>query len=207
MAHPKRKAAADALYKKLVQYPFSDVFIIWDEINSEWQTGERALKGGVVLGSDWHVVLQDDAILTPNFYDNLVGAIENVPTNVLISLYTGKVKPLPQRVQLAIDQAEPGDWLSHHMLMWGVGIALPSDHIEPLLDFVSDEIYTDTDYDIRVGMFYQRNRLPIYYTNPSLVDHDDEMGSLLAHDGTAEPRKAHRLADGIIKWTDRVINI
>ncbi len=52
MAHPKRKHEAEALHKKLMQYPFSDIFIVWDELNNEWHTGERALKGGVVLIPD-----------------------------------------------------------------------------------------------------------------------------------------------------------
>ena len=207
MAHPKRKHAAEALYKKLIQYPFSGVFIIWDEINNEWHTGRRALHGGEVLDSDWHMVLQDDALLTPDFYDNIVGAIEHLPTKGLFSLYVGRVKPISRRVVEAVEKATHATWLSHYMLLWGVGIVLPSDHVAPMLDFLDDPKYRDTPYDTRVGMFYLANRLPIYYTMPSLVDHDDSIDSLLADHQTLEPRIAHRLANGPVRWNSEIINI
>lgn len=205
MAHPKRKAQAEALYKKLIQYPFSDVYIIWDELNDEWHTGERSLKGGIVLGSDWHLVIQDDAILTPHIYDNIETMIAAVPIKSVISLYTGKVRPLQDRVIPAVQKAPSGSFLTHYMMMWGVAILLPSDHIEPMLEFAADPMFRDDKYDIRVGRFYYGNRLPIYYSMPSLVDHNDSIGSLIGNDGTTQPRVAHRLATGRVSWTDTVI--
>ena len=203
MAHPSRKEPASALALQLGQYPFSDMAIIWDEKNEEWDTGERSMRYGANKG-DWHVVIQDDAVLTPDFYDNLVGAITAVPEKSVISLYTGKVRPFPERVAEAVASAPDGSWLTHYMLMWGVGILIPSDQIEAMLDFVNEPAYSDTAYDIRVGMFYHRNRLPIYYCIPSLVDHDDSIGSLIGNDYEKEPRVAHRLATGCISWTGAV---
>ena len=205
MAHPKRKREAEALYKKLIQYPFSDVYIIWDELNNEWHTGERSLKGGVVLGSDWHLVIQDDAVLTPHIYDNIVGLIAAMPVKSVVSLYTGKVRPLPERVTEAVAKAPDGSFLTHYMMMWGVAILLPSDQIEAMLEFAADPKFRDDKYDIKVGRFYMANRLPIYYSMPSLVDHDDSIGSLIGNDGTKQPRVAHRLARGLVSWTDTVI--
>lgn len=205
MAHPKRRKQANALLAQLANYPFKQRYITWDQKNDEWDTGARSLQGGIG-GGDWHLVLQDDAILTPNFYDNLVGAIEAVPTKVLISLYVGTAKPMPERVQEAVDKAEYASWLKHNMLFWGVGIVMPTSHIEPLLDFVSDPMFHETLYDTRIGMFYERNRLPVYYTMPSLVDHDDDLDSIVGTNAKA-PRVAHRLARGIIKWNDQVIDL
>lgn len=204
MAHPKRKHEAEALYKKLIQYPFSDVYIIWDELNDEWHTGERSLKGGVVLGSDWHLVIQDDAVLTPHIYDNIVGLIAALPVKSVVSLYTGKVRPIQDRVIPAVQKAPDGSFLSHYMMMWGVAILLPSDQIEAMLEFAADPMFRDDKYDIRVGRFYYGNRLPIYYSMPSLVDHDDSIGSLI-NNQQKEPRVAHRLATGRVSWTDTVI--
>jgi len=205
MAHPKRKREAEALHKKLIQYPFSDVFIIWDEVNEEWHTGARALKGGVVLGSDWHLVIQDDAVLTPHIYDNIEGLIAALPVKSVVSLYTGKVRPLPERVTEAVAKAPDGSFITHYMMMWGVAILLPSDQIEAMLEFAADPMFRDDKYDIRVGRFYYGNHLPIYYSMPSLVDHDDSIGSLIGNGGTKQPRVAHRLATGRVSWTDRVI--
>lgn len=203
MAHPKRKAAAEALYSQLQQYPFSDVVIVWDEVNEEWHTGKRALQGGIALGSHWHVVIQDDALLTPNFYENIRGAIEALPVKSLFSLYTGTARPLARRVSDAVAKAKDGDWLQSHQLYWGVGIVIPSDHIAPMLEFVEP---IELQYDNKIGEFYCRNNLPVYYCIPSLVNHDDDLGTLIAGHGTdvsPEPRVAHRLATGSIRWTGK----
>ena len=206
MAHPKRKRQAMVLHKKLIQYPFSSVRIVWDEKNDEWDTGTRAMMRGAAENG-WHLVIQDDAILTPDFYANVAKCISAVPTKSVISLYTGKVKPLADRVQAAVDKADDGDWLNFYMLLWGVAILIPTEHIKPMLEFVGGDEYRDTQYDNRVGVFYQRNILPIYYTMPSLVDHDDDLGTLIPDHATQQPRVAHRLATGLIDWTDNVINI
>lgn len=206
MAHPKRQAAAEALYKKVTQYPFADAQIIYDEKNEEWDTGERSMRYGIGKG-DWHLVIQDDAIITPDFYANIEGAIAAVPTKVAMSLYTGKVRPLADRVRMAVEQAPDGSFLQHYMMMWGVGILLPSWHIEPMLEFINEPKYSETPYDQRIGVFYQRNRLPIYYTIPSLVDHDDDLGSLIGNDRTVERRVAHRRSGGLVSWTDTVTPI
>lgn len=212
MAHPKRRLQAEYLQAILAYYPFSHVGIVFDGENAashqeEWDNGTRALQDGLGKG-DWHVVIQDDAILTPELYDNLVGAINNCPGGkALISLYTGKARPFPKRVQEAVDKAYHATWLRHYLLFWGVGIMLPTSHIEPMLEFVSDRT---EQYDNRIGMFYQRNRLPIYYTMPSLVDHDDDLPSLLGGHGRdidGEKRIAHRLATGLVTWNNQVIDI
>jgi hypothetical protein len=75
MAHPKRKAEAEALAVELKKYPFMDVTISYDGVDAgteqeEWDNGKRAMLAGVDRG-DWHCVIQDDAILTPNFYENI----------------------------------------------------------------------------------------------------------------------------------------
>lgn len=203
MAHPKRRAAAQALYYQLQQYPFSDVYIIWDELNNEWHTGKRALKGGIVLGSDWHVVIQDDALLTPNFYENIEGAIKALPVKTLFSLYTGTSRPLKRRVSDAVAKASDGDWLQSHQLYWGVGIVIPSDQVAPMLEFVEN---IELQYDNKIGEFYCQNGLPVYYCIPSLVNHDDDLGTLITGHGkeaSPEARVAHRLAVGSVSWTGK----
>lgn len=206
MAHPKRKREAMALHKKLIQQPFSKVRIVWDEINNEWHTGERSMRSGVAADG-WHVVIQDDAILTPDFYFNIERVIAAVPVKTVVSLYTGKVRPLADRVAEAANKAPEGSFLQHYMMMWGVGILIPADHIEPMLEYINEPKYNDTAYDVRIGLFYQRNRLPIYYTIPSLVDHDDDIGSLIGNGYANQPRVAHRRSRGLVPWTDTVINI
>lgn len=199
MAHPKRKDAAKAVALELKRYPFISVSIIFDTINVEWHTGRRALADGIGKG-DWHVVIQDDAILSPDLYENLERAITALGEQTLISLYTGTSRPLGRRVKAAVDKAADGEWLQHHQLFWGVGIAIPTSHIAPMLEFVED---IELQYDNKIGEFYCRNGLPVYYCIPSLVDHDDAQGSLLGHGQLPEPRVAHKLATGLVNWSNK----
>jgi hypothetical protein len=202
MAHPSRHESAQALYNQLHDMPFMTVSIVYDKINDEWDTGKRSLQAGAGWG-DWHLVLQDDAILTPDFYENICNAIRLVPEKVAISLYTGTVKPMPDRIQAAVDKAYFATWLRGYMLFWGVGVLLPSDQIKPLLEYAEGR---EELYDTRIGYFYYQNKLPIYYTMPSLVDHDDDIASIVGTDAEA-PRRAHRLAEGRITFNDQVIDI
>lgn len=210
MAVTQRKLQAEYLRSILSMYPFVDVSVTYDRAykgthDSEWNNGVECLRAGQGKG-DYHVVIQDDAILTPNFYENIEGAIANCPGgNALISLYTGKARPFPKRIQAAVDKAYHATWLRHYLLIWGVGIIIPTDHIEHLLEFVADR---DEPYDTRIGIFYQRNMLPVYYTMPCLVDHDDELGTVIPGHGT-EPgaRVAHKLATGPVAWNNQVIDI
>lgn len=210
MAVPARKLQAEYLKSILSLYPFSDVSITYDQNaagthESEWLNGRNSLLAGLGKG-DWHVVIQDDAILTPNLYENIEGAIKNCPGGkALISLYTGKARPFPRRVTEAVKRADKATWLRHYLLIWGVGIIIPTDHIKPMLDFVAD--WTEP-YDTRIGIFYSRNRLPVYYTMPCLVDHDDDLDTAIPGHGTKPgARVAHKLAAGLIAWNDQVIDI
>ena len=209
MAVPARHKQSYELYKQLRKMPFEWVTIVEDQVadgthESEWNNGKNSLLQGVGR-ADWHLVIQDDAILSPGFYDNLLGAIATVPQKSLISLYTGTARPMGKRVKHAVDKVVDETWLSYWLLMWGVGILIPSSHIEPMLEFVADRT---EPYDTRIGIFYQRNRLPVFYTMPSLVDHDDVLGTVIPGHGT-EPgaRVAHRLATGPVIWNNKAISI
>lgn len=208
MATHKRQEQAEALYYALSLYPFSSVTIVYDEVadgthESEWRNGRNSLLEGVGKG-DWHMVIQDDAILTPNFYENVVGAVHNVPTRSLISLYTGSPRPMGKRVKVAVDKAYHATWLQYWLLMWGVCLLIPSGQIEPMLEFADDR---GEPYDTRIGIAYQRNRLPVYYTMPSLVDHDDDLDSLLDHGKAKGARVAYKVATGPVAWNSEVISI
>jgi hypothetical protein len=210
MAVPSRKPQAEALRAALSSYPFCDVSVTYDQAEggtheSEWLNGKASLLAGIGKG-DYHVVIQDDAILTPNFYENIEGAIKNCPGGkALISLYTGKARPFPKRITEAVKKAYFATWLRHYLLIWGVGIIIPTSHIEHLIEFVDDRT---EPYDTRIGIFYQRNRLPVYYTMPCLVDHDDSLGTAIPGHGTKPgARVAHRLATGLIEWNNQVIEI
>lgn len=210
MAHPARKARAEALESELGALPFTAVQIIYNELGEEvtphereWDTGRRCLEWGIGK-ADWHLIIQDDAILTPFFYENVASAIEALPQKSLLSFYTGQARPWPRRVSHAVSKAADGDFLQFHLLVWGVGFAIPTDHIPATLEFAEGR---EEPYDTRIGMMYHGNMLPVYYTMPSLVDHDDETGSLLGHGILPGARIAHRPARGLVEFTGKVIDM
>lgn len=205
MAHPSRAAKAKVLYDKVTRMPFHSVSLVYDEMDNEWSNGKASLVSHT--DSDWHVVIQDDAIISLNFYDNVKAAIENVPQQTLISFYTGRVRPKSMEVTRAVSAAESKDysWLWAYTLMWGVGIAIPTNLIR---DVIKDAETKDFVYDRRIGWYFNKRRLPVYYTYPSIVDHDYKMGSLLNNDYAELPRVAHVYEPRHIKsWNSKAVKI
>jgi hypothetical protein len=205
MAHPKRRQQANLLLAKLGGQNFVQCYITWDQQNDEWETGRRALLAGVGK-ADWHVVLQDDAILPANFYDHVTAALNAVPSKSLVSFYTGRAVPMPKRVGRAVTAAHfsQTSWLRGKLLYWGVCIAMPSEHLESLVEWADTE---KAPYDTRIGMMYHGNMLPVWYSVPSLVDHDDNLGSLLPGHNEKPGRIAYDFIKGPMQWNDRVTDI
>jgi hypothetical protein len=108
-------------------------------------------------------------------------------------------------VAKAVAKAKNVSWLRSNLLYWGVCIVIPTNHIADMLDFVSDRKEL---YDFRIGWAYMRQRLPVFYTNPSLVDHDDDLGSILGHGEAPGRRIAHNfIGDKKPIWNNRVLDI
>lgn len=212
MAHPKRRKQAEMLLVQLAGQGFLFCGITWDQKNDEWHTGKRAVLAGLQHNADYHVILQDDAILPPNFYKHCENALNAVPIRSLVSFYTGTGRPLPDRVTNAVKRAANSSWLVANTLYWGVGIAIPTAHITDMLETIADRTEV---YDTRIGIAYQCQRLPVYYTNPSLVDHDDEMGSLLKQSKLIpleqyekDARHAHNfIGNRQVSWNTSAIDI
>lgn len=203
MAHPKREEQAESLFAKLVTMPFDNTTLVYDNGMGELYNGDRAL---IRHTGDWHLVLQDDAIIGDNFYTNLMSALENAPDQTIISLYTGKVRPFPTAVTTAVTKAqeEGASWLSHQTLLWGVGIAIKTDLIPAVLLKAK---HSNLPYDRRIGQYFKDSRQKVYYTIPSIVDHNNTLPSLTGHGYAKEPRVAHMYSDEILNFNNKVIGI
>lgn len=207
MAHPKRTDAAIELLKKVGGMQFRGPQVYWDERNDEWDTGLRALTHGIKAAADWHIVLQDDAIISETFYLSAVNALQNVPERTLVSFYTGTVRPEPSRVAKAVERAAKNgaSWLSGNTLFWGVGIAIPTEQISEVL---KHSARLNMKYDRRIGYYYQKHGMPVYYTSPSLVDHDYKLGSIIGNDYQGQDRQAHQYCKGVVRdWNREVVRI
>lgn len=162
MAHPKRKEWAEQLSKELA------CPIYWDIDNNVWNT----CKGAWNLhekDADFHVVIQDDAILTSNFKEKTKNFIENIckyNKNVAFQLYHGGGKnDQKQVIQFGYKQG----YVIKHLMAWGVAICLPVSLISEMLRF-GDGYYMWQD-DIKIKYFLKNKKIPTIFPLPSLVDH------------------------------------
>ncbi len=208
MAHPDRDEQANELVKLLKTMPFFSVWLSFDMNDNEWMNGRRCVQWGATTEgqTDWHVVIQDDAIISVNFFDNLVRALESVPRKSLVSLYTGTVRPEQERVvqSLYLAGRENASWLSSNSLYWGVAVAIPTDDIESLLEKVEGSILP---YDRRLGSYFASKYRCVYYTVPSLVDHDHTLPSIVGNDREGPVRKAHNYESGPVEFNKDVVRI
>lgn len=203
MAHPSRRARAELL----AEWVHADV-IIWDHRQQgEWDTGRRAWRAGVELGTSHILVLQDDAEPISNLRATVIDALGTFPNNP-ISLYLGQKKPskwaeIIQNVTAAAD-AYQANWIAATHLLHGVAIVLRSEWISPMLQWAE---MSSQPYDQRIGAYFRRERnLTTFYTWPSLVDHAD-IPSLVKHADdkrlSADGRIAYRV--GVPESFSRII--
>lgn len=205
MAHGDRANHANDLLNKLLDMPFYTGFLSFDKNNSEWDNGKVCLENFSTL-CDYHVVIQDDAIIGPNFYTNLEASLKALPQKSILSLYYGQGRPYPQKVKQAFDKAIETDssFISHRTLLWAVCIAIPTEDIEPMLQHAKR--YPKLQYDNRIGQFYKDRKRPVYYTTKSIADHNDDLPSLTGHD-TPRKRVAHCYTDEVLEFNGKVVQI
>lgn len=201
MAHPSRRAMADALAERL------DAPIVWDRRSNEWDTGRRALLEYDPT-AEYHAVVQDDAIVPDRFREALDLVTDHAEGHPL-GLYVGRVRPYARLVKLAVAAAERAGspWLEAGGPWWGVGVAFPVAVIPALVAWC--DLSTHPYYDNRLRAFVKQSGLWCRYPIPSLVDHDPGLPSLVDYGGGN--RCAHRYigdADpASIDWTREPVRV
>lgn len=207
MCHPSRVLEAEKLYRKLKKMPWVSVAFVSDRGTGEWETGKSAILERYNM-SDYHLVIQDDAIIGESFYQNALAALEAVPTKSLVSFYLGRVRPNRQTVEVAFERAMTADksFLIAKTLLWGVCIAIPTEDISNMLQF--SKMYPKLLYDNRIGQYYLVHKRPVYYTKISLVDHNDDLPSIAGSKKSKAPRVAHQfVGDDLISFNSEVEEI
>lgn len=191
MAHPLRIEQA----VRLADHVEADG-IAWDECGDEWDTGARAWAKGSPLSdwtSDWHLVLQDDALPVPGLRDQLDRAVKHCPRTA-VSLYVGTGRPRQAAIRRAIARAdaEHAAWLEYPWLLWGVAVMLPVEYIHTMIGWANMQP-RERAYDQRLSWYFRTVlQRPVRYTWPSLVDHADGP-TLIAHSQPPVERRAHRV--------------
>jgi hypothetical protein len=186
MGHVNRQAQAEALAARLGAGLSLDDGTMGENTNGDhtWAIHNP--------DTDWALTLQDDAQPIDQLLHHTAAALEHAPRTA-VSLYVGTGRPKQDQVERAVHTATAtgAAWLEHPTLLWGVAVAMPTDHIAPFLAWASTN---HLPYDKRIGAYWQRARIPVRYTWPSLVDHADGP-TLVTHPWgpPKSPRRAWRL--------------
>lgn len=211
MAHPSRRDNVELLQHRLG----GDVPVAW-AANAKpsahppqrWATGKHAWELRDKT-ADWHVVIQDDAIVCEDFRPAMARALAQRGKAGVVSAYTGTGRPRQGHVRSKLARARAYDsswWNTTEPLYWGVAVALPTRSVGPMLHWASGSARRMYNYDTRIGEYYRLAKgWRTWYTVPSLVDHLDE-DSLVGHgpDRNDESRRAHNFVNGsalAIDWS------
>jgi hypothetical protein len=199
MAHPDRAAQVDELRARLG----TAVPVAWDfegvpgrDPERVWRTARRGWELHNPR-ADWHLLLQDDAIVAPDLLPALEVGLKHVPERAVVSLYIGTGRPLAPLWERLGGRAdlEGAAWIVGARLMWGVAIVVPTRMIGDLLDY-GDKQRGIPD-DMRAGRWARQRRYEAWFPWPSLVDHPDGQ-SLVGH---GSGRKALKyIGDSALTW-------
>ena len=207
MAHPDRAEMVDQLRERLEQ-PARVAFDLEGPPTRHpdriWRTARRAWER-FEDDADWHLLLQDDAVIADHLMEMLPAALSRVPQRSIVSLYVGGGRPLSSMWEKTTAEANQvgASWIVGPRALWGVALALPVPLIGDMLAYC-DRQHGATD-DMRVGRWGQRSKLETWFTWPCLVDHPDG-GSLVGHGGGRTARSFQADARGsdwsgpVVRW-------
>lgn len=167
MAHPKRKEWAEELSKQL------DCPVYWDTDNTVWNTCKGAW-GLADKDSDYHFVIQDDAILCKDFKNTVKKFVEKTlkkHQNVSFQLYVGKGRGLDK-----VKNIMTKDYAILPNNMWGVAIGLPTKLIDEMIRFGNN--YFAWQDDTKIKYFLKSKGMQTVFPVPCFVDHRIEATTL-----------------------------
>lgn len=175
MAHPARR---DLVYD-LLEHLGEDVPVAYDPDRIPSRDKQRLWKVGAEAwmrydaDADWHVVLQDDVKVCDGFIDAATELLERFNRPYAISFYFGDHKPFP-----TVRNPLSPRWIPDKKLHSGLAVALPTGIIPDMVKTCYR--MTLLTYDMRINSYVGKNRLPVAYRLPCLVDHL-QVPSLLGH--------------------------
>jgi hypothetical protein len=166
--------------------------VVWDRMNDRWDTGARSILAHD--DSQWHLVVQDDALLPEDFLPGVEKMLRHVPPDSPVGLYYGRVRPreLETRRLIAEAQKTQAPFIVHNGPWWGVGIVIPSAHSRRIVEFGDKQTHVP-NYDRRISRFYDSEGIDCYYPQPSLIEHrHGEENPSLVPGRTGTNRRAYR---------------
>lgn len=163
MAHHKREHWFPYLGERLGDVPFS----VDDGTKGIWQNNKDAWALHDP-NADYHVVIQDDAIVCDNFHERAREFIARFEGENAFQFFYGN------KGHVATDK-EMNEALKHtgfirkRNLAWGVAICLPIRHIKPLAEYGNR--HPAWQDDSKIDGYIKTAKLPVIFPIPCLIDH------------------------------------
>jgi hypothetical protein len=187
MAHPTRKAFVDEL---LPQLP--GAVVVWDERNDRWHTGRRSMLA-FSARADWHLVVQDDALLCKDFLGQVREALAEVADGPA-AFYCGRSGQFGSSSSFdALNNAfRKGErWVKAPGPFWGPAVAVRTVDIPAMVRWC-DRRPDIPNYDRRMSRYFHHLKRDCWYSVPCLVEHrvGAENPSLVVGRGNSRGRTA-----------------
>ncbi len=136
--------------------------------------------------SEFHLVIQDDAVVCRNFYDQLSGVLKKATymksIDTVFCLYFRLKKDLQKKVfvdfnEKAINGAKEGFFIDKN-LRYGLALMVPTVLIKKMI-FEADKLeHLGNHDDTRYSTFFSKNDIKVFYPLPSIVDQAPEISSI-----------------------------
>jgi len=190
MAHPARENNFAYLKEKLGDVPFSidQKNNLIENCKAAWMLHDPE--------SDFHVVIQDDAIVCNHFKERAEQFITEMEADRIskclpIRGYNFFIRSEYSAAQM--QTSEKQGYILEPRNRGGVAICLPTNKIKDMIKFY-DTLLESHD-DERISLWIVKNEYQMCYPIPSLIDHNDHKPSLAGHNGLS--REAYKFIDNV----------
>lgn len=159
MAHPSREKYFEYLTERLDGAPFS--------VDEGWGLLENAKRSWLLYDdtADYHIVIQDDAILCDNFIEKARAAIEQ-NNGMIVSFYHANRSQFETEVKKALENN--GVIIKQHIHS-ALAMAIPTNRIKEMIAYF--ETLDNPQDDVRIGLWAKHAGIKNAIIIPSLVDH------------------------------------
>lgn len=193
MGHESRSHLFPYLKERLGDVPFNvDKWAgspghigVWENCKRAWGLHDPT--------ADYHVVIQDDAIICDDFKRRAEDFLTRFDHETYgkrdraFSFYFGNKKS----TKAIADEGMKNGYAVKEILSWGVAICLPVSLISEMIG-VCDQLKNPQD-DVRIAKFLHKRKMQVFYPMPSFVSHRAGEKSLVGDPG--QFRKAQYFID------------
>lgn len=159
MACKEREDNVPYFIEKLGEVPISIDYGekgIWNNCKDSWLLHQN---------KDWHIVLQDDSIIPPDFNKHIEDLIRKIgDQDYIISLYVGA--RLKNKIRVALNMGK--DFVTHYSILNENALMMRTKHINQMINYCDSRKATTDRY---IQTFARKKGLLVYYPVPSLIQH------------------------------------